>query len=76
MESGRETAVTEITITPDGRVFLFGTSRQVIDVLSGLSFRDPAWEERLAAVRRLGDEPNLVSAAAASQPQCEEPTGE
>jgi hypothetical protein len=32
-----ETTMTEITVHPDGRVCIFGTSRQVLDVLLGLN---------------------------------------
>lgn len=31
-----ETHITEITIQPDGRVYVFGTSRQILDILVDL----------------------------------------
>jgi hypothetical protein len=44
-----DTTITEITIQPDGRVFIFGTSRHVIDMMADL---DP----RSARLRRLLEE--------------------
>ncbi|HEY8749708.1 MAG TPA: hypothetical protein VIM11_17125 [Tepidisphaeraceae bacterium] len=32
-----ETSITEITIQPDGRIYVFGTSRQVLEVLQVLN---------------------------------------
>jgi hypothetical protein len=42
-----ETNLTEITIQPDGRVFVFGASRPILDVLAGLSPDD----SRIATLR-------------------------
>lgn len=36
MDSDEETAVTDIIIQPDGRIFVFGLSREVADVLEEL----------------------------------------
>ena len=35
-----ETSITELTIAPDGRVFVFGTSRPVLEVLLALNPHD------------------------------------
>jgi hypothetical protein len=31
-----ETSITEITLQPDGRIFIFGLSREVLDILREL----------------------------------------
>jgi hypothetical protein len=41
-----ETNVTDIELMPDGRIFVFGTSRQVLEVLSELKTAD---EDAIAA---------------------------
>ena len=51
-----ETAVTEITFLPDGRICLFGASRQVLELLGSLELGDPSLDSRLAALRR----PDLI----------------
>jgi hypothetical protein len=40
-------AVSEITILPDGRVFVLGASRQVLEILETLSPEDAALKQRL-----------------------------
>jgi hypothetical protein len=35
-----ETRITELTIAPDGRVFAFGTSRPILELLEALQPRD------------------------------------
>lgn len=43
-----ETNVTDIELMPDGRIFVFGTSRQVLDVLNELqTARDGEISSRL-----------------------------
>ncbi len=42
-----ESAMTEITILPDGRVCLFGASRQILDVFDALSWSESSLKERL-----------------------------
>ncbi|NOX55399.1 MAG: hypothetical protein GXP27_13365 [Planctomycetes bacterium] len=44
--------MTEITIAPDGRVFLFGTSREVLEALSQLTFRDADLDRRLNRIAK------------------------
>jgi hypothetical protein len=45
-----EFAATEITILPDGRVCLFGASRQVLELLRDVGLGDPMLDRRLAAL--------------------------
>jgi hypothetical protein len=42
-----ETHTTEITIQPDGRVYVFGTSRQVLGLLNDLRPNDASLQRRL-----------------------------
>ena len=46
MAEPNETNITEITIQPDGRVYVFGLSRPVLEVLATLPAVDP-WPRRL-----------------------------
>lgn len=41
MAGADETAVSEITLLPDGRVYVFGMSRQLLEVLETMGVRDP-----------------------------------
>lgn len=50
---GDETAMTELTIAPDGRVFAFGTSRSVLELLAALQPRDPRVRALLAHANRV-----------------------
>lgn len=47
MEPDEETALSEITILPDGRVFVLGASLQVLEILEVLSPDDAALKQRL-----------------------------
>ena len=47
-----ETLTTEITIAPDGRVFVFGTSRPVLELLEKLQPGDARVRLLLEQVRR------------------------
>lgn len=49
-----ETAITEITFLPDGRVCLFGASTQVLELLGELNLGDAALNHRLAAIHDRG----------------------
>jgi hypothetical protein len=40
MTDDLETAISEITILPDGRVYVFGMSRQVLEVLQSFATDD------------------------------------
>ena len=42
-----EPATTDITITPDGRVFVFGLSRPVLEICRALNPRDEVLQRRL-----------------------------
>lgn len=53
-ESVQEAEV-EIHIAPDGRVFVFGLSRSVLEAVACLRPGDEQIERRLQAVRREGD---------------------
>ena len=46
-----ETAITEITFLPDGRLCLFGASRELLELLGTLNLGDAALDIRLAALR-------------------------
>ena len=48
-----EKNITELTIAPDGRVFVFGTSRPILEVLEPLQPRDKKLQRLLEHVRRL-----------------------
>ena len=49
---GGETAITEIMFLPDGRLCLFGASREMLELLDSLNLGDAALNSRLAAIRR------------------------
>lgn len=46
-----ETAVTEVRIGPDGRIFVFGASQRVLEVLDAADLGDDGLRRRLAALR-------------------------
>ncbi len=60
-----EAAVTDIRIAPDGRVFVFGTSRPVLEMLNELGWGDAAVAARIQACSPgpcgLGDSSNEKS---------------
>lgn len=49
--SDDETAITELTFLPDGRICLFGASREVLELLGSLQLGDAALDSRLAALK-------------------------
>lgn len=51
-----EAAVTDIRIAPDGRVFVFGTSRLVLEMLSDLGWGDEAVTARIQALQQTAAE--------------------
>ncbi len=55
-----ETAVTELTIAADGRVYVFGTSLSVLEILSTLNPKDERLAARLKPVE--GDSSVLLEA--------------
>ncbi len=46
-----ETAITEISFLPDGRICLFGASREVLELLGTLNLGDDALGLRLTSLR-------------------------
>ena len=61
-QTGGTATMTELTIAPDGRVFVFGTSRPILEVLEALQPRD-------AKLRRLLEQVRGLEAAAAAARQ-------
>ena len=47
-----ESAISEMTFLPDGRICLFGASRELLELLGSLNLGDASLDIRLAAVRR------------------------
>lgn len=45
-----ESSVTEINILPDGRIFLFGASQQVLDVLAAIPLEDRTLKSRIERI--------------------------
>ena len=48
MKVADETAITEITIGSDGRIYVFGMSQEVLQVLAGLCPENAALQARIA----------------------------
>ena len=46
-----ETAITEITFLPDGRLCLFGASREILELMGSLQLGDTSLDSRLATLR-------------------------
>jgi len=46
-----ETATSEISIAPDGRIFVFGASHEILELLAALNRRDGALRQRLEHIR-------------------------
>ncbi len=55
MKPDDETAVSEVTIQPDGRVFVLGASRQLLEILENLRPEDAALKRRLHRAVSLED---------------------
>ncbi|MBM3966120.1 MAG: hypothetical protein FJ308_13805 [Planctomycetes bacterium] len=65
MDAEEETSVTELEIMPDGRIFVFGASGQVLEILSLLqSPTDPTVASRLC-----GESHSLLDAISRSHPK-------
>lgn len=47
-----ESPWTEITIQPDGRVYIFGMSKAVLEVMSGLPTQEPTLSRLLEHIHR------------------------
>jgi hypothetical protein len=52
-EPADETSISEITIQPDGRVYVFGASLPILQILQSLQPNDP----RLASILRSAAQP-------------------
>lgn len=46
-------STSEINILPDGRVCIFGASRQVLEVLDAIPLGDPGLKGRIECLRRI-----------------------
>ncbi len=67
MKPSDETAITEITIGPDGRIFVFGLSREVLGVLAGLCPGNPVVEDRVGRSSERDRASNLDSVSATNR---------
>ena len=47
-----ETSITELTIDPNGRVYVFGASREVLELLESLEPGNPRLATLLGAIRQ------------------------
>ncbi|HQU46605.1 MAG TPA: hypothetical protein PK867_27610, partial [Pirellulales bacterium] len=52
LQADEETPITEISFLPDGRVCVFGMSREVLQLLGELSLGDPALARRYERLRQ------------------------
>lgn len=52
MQADDETSITDIEIGPDGRIYIFGASREILELLQDLGFADEHLRVRLAAMKR------------------------
>jgi hypothetical protein len=51
VDRGEDGAWSEITILPDGRVYVFGLTDPLLDVLAALPTREGVWQELHETVR-------------------------
>ncbi len=59
--SSEETSVTDIEISPDGRIFLFGVSPQVLQILYDCGLTDQSLKNRLDSSNSPVSEPSVQS---------------
>jgi len=52
-----ETSISEISIAPNGRIYVFGASYEVLQLLEGLASRDSELLVRMAHLRSLAGSP-------------------
>jgi hypothetical protein len=52
LQADDETSITELSFLPDGRICVFGMSREVLDLLGELALGDPALARRYEQMRR------------------------
>jgi hypothetical protein len=64
-----ETLITELTITPDGRIFVFGLSREVLDLLKNLNCCSDDIKQRMDYVDKLeqSDQSRLTTGQGSSE---------
>jgi hypothetical protein len=77
MDTEDETAITEITIQPDGRIFVFGLSLEVARALSGLCPPGHAIGRLIERLQPEGKMPaDFRQGTESEQPaECEQPIG-
>lgn len=51
MNADDETSITEINLLPDGRICVFGSSREVLEILDELELGDAALAARVRHLR-------------------------
>lgn len=73
-----ETAISEITIAPDGRIYIFGASRQVLQALDKSRLGDGALKQRVEHLQHLEaqDQPTLARGHIKNGASTESPRGE
>ena len=69
MEVGEDGTLSEITILPDGRIYLFGMTLPLLEMLAALPTRESQWKALLAR----SQPPSETEASDACTPQ-EEPS--
>ena len=59
MQADEETSVTDIEIGADGRIYIFGASREVLELIRDLGFDDEHLRGRIEAMGRTEDTPAI-----------------
>jgi hypothetical protein len=47
-----EPGITEVSIAPDGRIFIFGVSLPILEICEKLDFSSPDLQQRLECLRK------------------------
>lgn len=78
LQADDETNITELNFLPDGRICVFGMSREVLELLSDLALGDPALARRRERLRESTREspPQGVELASPSGHTCASGGGE
>jgi hypothetical protein len=63
--------LSEITILPDGRIYLFGMTLPLLEVLAALPTRESQWKALLARSLPACDCEALAACIAQKEPSCE-----
>ena len=53
MQADEETSITDIEIGADGRIYVFGASREVLEMLKEIGFTDKHLQARLDALSQI-----------------------